>query len=129
MRSRPPTSQRTRSGHGGAARCAPPGRARPPDRGTSERHGPPRCDYLKARPAWHEKVAHREAQPFKPPAGYVGETGRADRLAADGVKARHPPWVSYSPAGAGAERLRGTSLESQARSVARVSPGCRAELG
>src|SRR4029450_10503818 len=57
MRSRPPTSQRTRSGHGGAFRCAPPGRARPPKRGTSERHEPAPRDYRKAPPPWHEKVA------------------------------------------------------------------------
>src|SRR5215218_2825208 len=73
MRSRPPTSQRTRSGRGGAFRCAPPGRARPPNRGTSERHEPPRRDYLKAPPPWHENVAHREAQTLQSAAGYVGK--------------------------------------------------------
>src|SRR5215207_8618599 len=72
MRSRPPTSQRTRSGHGGAARCAPPGRARPPNRGTSERNEPPRRTIPKRPSRRHEKVAHREAQPFDPPPGTWG---------------------------------------------------------
>ena len=37
-----------RSGHGGAAYCAPPGRALSPSRGTSERNEPPRRDYSKS---------------------------------------------------------------------------------
>src|SRR5215207_1354327 len=86
MRSRPPTSQRTRSVHGGVARCAPPGRARPPNRGTSERNEPPQRDYPKALPPPHEKVARPRGQVESPPRGdagasVVGHRGPVDELA------------------------------------------------